>query len=51
VSPVTSGSSRCDRILALIDACLDEVGALLDERDEPAAPVPVGSAQEGGPAS
>ncbi len=48
---MATGSSRCDRILALIDACLDEVGARLDEPDETAAPVPVGNAHEGGPAT
>jgi hypothetical protein len=47
---MTTNASRCERILALIDACLDEVGALFEEQDEPVA-VPAGSAHEGGAAS
>jgi hypothetical protein len=47
----TTTSNRCDRILALIDACLDEMAALVDQADEAGAPVPVGCAYEGGPAS
>jgi len=43
--------SRCERILALIDACLDEVGAAYDGHEGTAGTVLVASEHEGGTAA
>jgi hypothetical protein len=47
--PTSSG--RCERILALIDACLEEMGALANDEASSAQLVTVGTDQEGGPAA
>ncbi len=44
-----NASSRCDRILALIDSCLEETAAVIDDDEAPVAAVPIRSTHEGGP--
>jgi len=43
-----TGSVHCDRIIALIDACLEELGAAIDDGDGGAASNPTAVDHEGG---
>jgi hypothetical protein len=47
----TTSPSRCERILALIDECLDEVAATVDAREGARVTGGVGTDQEGGTAA
>ena len=43
-----TGSVHCDRIIALIDACLEELGVAIDDRDGATTSNPTAVDHEGG---
>jgi hypothetical protein len=43
-----TGSVHCDRIIALIDACLEELGVVTDDGDGSAASNSTATEHEGG---
>jgi hypothetical protein len=46
-----TGSVHCDRIIALIDACLEELGVAVDDTDGGGASNPAAADHEGGSAT
>jgi hypothetical protein len=46
-----TGSVHCDRIIALIDACLEELGVAVDDGDGGPASNPAAADHEGGSAT